>query len=131
MTLLITMSVLVGLLIFGISLGIYVHSSPLLKRGVRTSAVCVNVGQVAAGSMLLLEYTPQGGPARQYTVGPFVFPPVRVGGRLDVIYDPKRPQEVSLPERLPKSTRGLVISMAVSGAVLAACAVRIVVAVQG
>ncbi|MFD7256327.1 DUF3592 domain-containing protein [Streptomyces sp. NPDC059874] len=130
-TLLITMSVLVGLLVFGISLGLYVHSSPLLKRGVRTSAVCVNVGQVAAGSMLLLEYTPRGGPARQYTVGPFVFPPVRVGGRLDVIYDPKRPQEVTLPERLPKSTRGLVISMAVSGAVLAACAVRIVVAVRG
>ncbi|MFJ3728802.1 DUF3592 domain-containing protein [Streptomyces sp. NPDC090045] len=131
MTWLITMSGLVGLLVFGISLGIYVHSSPLLKRGVRTSAVCVNVGQVAAGSMLLLEYTPPGGPARQYTVGPFVFPPVRVGGRLDVIYDPKRPQEVSLPDRLPKSTRGVVISMAVSGTVLVACAVRIVVAVRG
>ncbi|MEU9182035.1 hypothetical protein AB0C90_35465 [Streptomyces sp. NPDC048550] len=46
----------------------------------------LNVGQVAAGSMLLLEYTPVGAPARQYTLGPFVFPPVRVGGRIDVIY---------------------------------------------
>lgn len=97
----------------------------------QTSAVCVNVGQVAAGSMLLLEYTPVGAPARQYAVGPFAFPPVRVGGRIDVIYDPKRPHEVSLPERLPKSTRGLVVAMVVSGAVLAACAVRIVLAVQG
>lgn len=130
-TWLITMSGLVGLLVFGISLGIYVHSSPLLKRGVRTSAVCVDVGQVVAGSMLLLGYTPPSGHARQYTVGPLVFPPVRVGCRLDVIYDPKRPQEVSLPERLPKSTRGVVISMAVSGTVLVACAVRIVVAVRG
>ncbi|MFD6912202.1 DUF3592 domain-containing protein [Streptomyces virginiae] len=130
-TLLITVFVMVGLVVFGISLGVCVHSSPLLKRGVRTSAVCVNVGQVAAGSMLLLEYTPPGGPARQYTVGPFVFPPVQVGGRLNVIYDPKRPQEVSLPERLPQSTRGLVIGMAVSGAVLAACTLRIVLAVRG
>ncbi|MER5932124.1 hypothetical protein [Streptomyces sp. NPDC002054] len=88
-------------------------------------------GQVAPGSKLLLEYTPPSGPARQYTVGPFVLPPVRVGGRLDVIYDPKRLQEVSLPEHLPKSTRGVVITMAVSGAVLAVCAVRIVIAVRG
>lgn len=123
--------VLVGLLVFGLSLGIYLHSSPLLRRGIRPSAVCVNVGQVAAGSMLLLEYTPVGAPARQHTVGPFVFPPVRVGGRMDVIYDPKRPQEVSLPERLPKSTRGLVIAMVVSGAVLAACAVWIVLTARG
>ncbi|MDD9380342.1 hypothetical protein M8Z33_27545 [Streptomyces sp. ZAF1911] len=64
------MSTLFGLLDFVISLGVYVHSSPLLKRGVRTSAICVNVGQVAAGSMLL-EYAPPGGPAGQYTVGPF------------------------------------------------------------
>ncbi|MER5760587.1 DUF3592 domain-containing protein [Streptomyces sp. NPDC002082] len=124
------MSTLFGLLAFVISLSVYVQSSPLLKRGVRTSAVCVNVGQIAAGSMLLLEYTPPGSPARQYTVGPYVFPPVQVGGRLEVIYDPKRPQHVSLPDRLPQGTRGLVITMAVSGAVLAACAVRIVMAVQ-
>ncbi|MEV6734324.1 MULTISPECIES: DUF3592 domain-containing protein [unclassified Streptomyces] len=113
------MSLLIGLLVLGISAGVYIHSSPLLKRGVRTSAVCVNIGQVAQGSMLLLEYTPRDGPARQHTVGPFVFPPVKVGGRMEVVYDPKRPQEVSLPERLPKSTRGLVIAMTVSGAVVA------------
>ncbi|MER7468599.1 DUF3592 domain-containing protein [Streptomyces sp. NPDC097981] len=118
----IVLSLLAGLLVLGISGGAYLHSSPLLRRGVRTSAACVNVGQVAQGSMLLLEYTPFGGPARQYTVGPFAFPPVEVGGTLDVIYHPKRPQEVSLPERLPKSTRGLVIAMTVSGAVVAACA---------
>ncbi|MER6776706.1 MULTISPECIES: hypothetical protein [unclassified Streptomyces] len=117
----VVLSLLIGLLVLGISAGVYIHSSPLLKRGVRTSAVCVNVGQVAQGSMLLLECTPRGGPARQYTVGPFVFPPVRVGGRMEVVYDPKRPQEVSLPERLPKSTRGLVIAMAVSGTAVAAC----------
>ncbi|WP_128643626.1 DUF3592 domain-containing protein [Streptomyces sp. SS] len=97
----------------------------------RTSARCVAVGQVAAGSMLLLEYTPPGGPARQYTVGPYVFPPVQVGGRLDVVYDPKRPQEVSLPERLPKSTRGLVVAMAVFGALLLFGVVRFVTAVLG
>ncbi|MFB7976966.1 DUF3592 domain-containing protein [Streptomyces vinaceus] len=110
----------IGLLVLGISAGVYIHSGPLVKRGVRTSAVCVSVGQVAQGSMLLLEYTPRDGPARQYTVGPFVFPPVKVGGRMEVVYDPKRPQEVSLPERLPKSTRGLVMTMTVSGAVVAA-----------
>jgi hypothetical protein len=126
-----TMSALVGLLVFGIAAGVYAHARPLLKRGVRTSAVCVDIGRVAEGSVLLLEYTPQGGPARQYAVGPFVFPPVEVGGRLDVVYDPKRPQEVTLPERLPRSTRGPVTAMAVSGAVLLACAVRIVVAVRG
>ncbi|MGW6707125.1 hypothetical protein ACWGDE_19840 [Streptomyces sp. NPDC054956] len=131
MTFVMIVAGLIGFVVFAISLGVYVHAGPLLKRGVRTSAVCVNVGQVAAGSMLLLEYTPPGGPARQYTVGPFTFPPVRVGERLDVIYDPKRPQEASLPERLPRSTRGLLIGMAVSGAVLAACAVRIVIAVRG
>lgn len=99
----------------------------LLKRGVRTSAVCVNVGQVAQGSVLLLEYTPVGGPARQYTVGPFVFPPVAVGGRLDVIYDPKRHQEVTLPDRLPKGMRGLLITMLVSGA---GCVTAVVVTIN-
>ncbi|MFB7782261.1 hypothetical protein ACFC1D_06065 [Streptomyces vinaceus] len=39
---------------------------------------------------------------------------------MEVVYDPKRPQEVSLPERLPESTRGLVMTMTVSGAVVAA-----------
>lgn len=130
MTGLTVLGVLVGLVVFGLSLGFYVHFSPLLKRGVRTSAICVNVGQVAAGSMLLLEYTPPGSPTRQYTVGPFVFPPVKVGGRLDVIYDPKRPQEVTLPERLPKSTRGLVIGMSASAALLTACALRIALSTQ-
>ncbi len=130
-TLLITFAALVGLVGFAVSLGVFVHSSPLVKRGVRTSARCVAVGQVAAGSMLLLEYTPPGGPARQYTVGPYVFPPVQVGGRLDVVYDPKRPQEVSLPERLPKSTRGLVVAMAVFGALLLFGVVRFVTAVLG
>ncbi|MFE6848325.1 DUF3592 domain-containing protein [Streptomyces sp. NPDC057686] len=117
---LVVLSSLIGLLVLGISAGVYIHSSPLLKRGVRTSAVCVSIGQVAHGSMLLLEYTPRDGPARRYAVGPFVFPPVEVGGRMEVVYDPKRPQEVSLPERLPKSTRGLAIAMTVSGAVVAA-----------
>ncbi|MEV0992684.1 hypothetical protein [Streptomyces sp. NPDC049949] len=51
----VVLSLLIGLLGLGISAGVYIHSSPLLKRGVRTSAVCVNVGQVAQGSMLLLE----------------------------------------------------------------------------
>ncbi|MFF1341625.1 hypothetical protein ACFVYT_27520 [Streptomyces sp. NPDC058290] len=91
----------------------------------------LNVGQVAAGSMLLLEYTPVGAPARQYTLGPFVFPPGAGRGPYRCDLHPKRPHEVSLPERLPKSTRGLVVGMAVSGAVLVACAVRIVLAVQG
>lgn len=63
------MILVVGFLVFAFSTGFYLHSSPLLKRGVRTSDV--NVGQVAQGSVLLLEYTPVGGPARQYTVGPF------------------------------------------------------------
>ncbi|WP_159393587.1 DUF3592 domain-containing protein [Streptomyces sp. TN58] len=124
------MILVVGFLVFAFSAGFYFHSSPLLKRGVWTSAVCVNVGQVAQGSVLLLEYTPVGGPARQYTVGPFVFPPVAVGGRLDVIYDPKRPQEVTLPERLPKGTRGLLITMLISGAVVAGCVTAVVVAVN-
>ncbi|MFE0650043.1 DUF3592 domain-containing protein [Streptomyces sp. NPDC059534] len=128
---LVILMALIGLLGLGISLGVYAHAGPLLKRGVRTSARCVAIGQVAAGSMLLLEYTPQDGPARQYTVGPYVFPPVQVGGRLDVIYDPKRPQEVSLPERLPKGTRGLVVVMAVSGAVLVASVTWIVIVVRG
>ncbi|MEX0169821.1 DUF3592 domain-containing protein [Streptomyces sp. LMG1-1-1.1] len=127
----ITFAALAALIVFGVSLGVYVHAGPLLRRGVRTSALCVDVGQVAAGSMLLLEYTPRGGPARRHTVGPFVFPPVKVGGRLDVIYDPKRPQEVSLPDRLPRGTRGLVIAMAVSGAVLVAGVIRVVIAVRG
>ncbi|MCX4779825.1 hypothetical protein [Streptomyces sp. NBC_01264] len=121
----------VALVVFCVALGIYAHASPLLKRGIRHSAVCVNVGQIAGGSMILLEYTPVGAPARQYTVGPFVFPPVQVGGRMDVIYDPKRPQEVTLPDRLPRSTRGLVVTAAVSGAVLAACVLRIVLALRG
>ncbi|MFE4264317.1 hypothetical protein [Streptomyces sp. NPDC056883] len=121
----------VALVVFCVSLGIYLHASPLLKRGIRHSAVCVNVGQIAQGSMLLLEYTPVGSPARQYTVGPYVFPPVQIGGRMDVIYDPKRPQTVTLPDRLPRGTRGAAITSAVSGAVLAACVLRIVLAVQG
>ncbi|CUM39530.1 hypothetical protein BN2537_8025 [Streptomyces venezuelae] len=57
-----------------------------LSEGVRTSAIYVNVGQVAAGSMLLPEYTSPGSPTRQYTAGPYVLPPVKVGNRLDVIY---------------------------------------------
>ncbi|MGW1772136.1 hypothetical protein [Streptomyces sp. NPDC002104] len=122
---------LVALVVFCVALGIHVHASPLLKRGVRHSAVCVDVGQVAGGSMILLEYTPVGSPARRYTVGPFVFPPVRVGGRMDVIYDPKRPQDVTLPDRLPRGTRGLLVTAAVSGTVLAACVLRIVLAVRG
>ncbi|MCJ0871192.1 hypothetical protein [Streptomyces sp. AP-93] len=45
-----------------------------------------------------------------------------------MIYDPKRPQEVTLPERLPKGTRGLLITMLVSGAVVVGCVTAVVVA---
>ncbi|MFE0514161.1 DUF3592 domain-containing protein [Streptomyces sp. NPDC058964] len=86
-----------GVLIFGIPVlgGAFTfiwRDGALRRRGVTVRALCVNQGQDKDGAVALrLQYEVDG---KQYliTTQNYTFPPAGIGQRVDVIYDPQRPQ---------------------------------------
>lgn len=73
----------------------------LRKRGVRTRATCVNIGGGPNGSvMLMIQFTADGGEGVRTTIGPFNFAPARVGGVVEVVYDPREPVNVMTPDHV-------------------------------
>ncbi|MEU1622683.1 DUF3592 domain-containing protein [Streptomyces sp. NPDC005722] len=76
-------------------------SNALRKRGVRTRATCVNIGGGPNGSvMLMVQFTTDSGEGVRTTIGPFNFPPARVGGVVEVVYDPREPGNVLTPDNV-------------------------------
>lgn len=84
-----------------LSLRIFRGGRALRKRGIRTTATCVNTGGGPNGSVqLMVQFTTDTGEAVRTSIGPFNFPPVRTGGLLEVVYDPQEPVNVETPDRL-------------------------------
>ncbi|MEU6347306.1 DUF3592 domain-containing protein [Streptomyces sp. NPDC046977] len=91
----------VSILVLWLSWRILRGGRALRKRGVRTQARCVNIGGGPNGSvMLMIEFTTDSGEGIRTTVGPFNFPPARVGGLLGVVYDPREPVNVLTPDNV-------------------------------
>ncbi|MEU1543491.1 MULTISPECIES: DUF3592 domain-containing protein [unclassified Streptomyces] len=96
----IPVAVLSGFVLWGSS-RIHRRGGALRTRGIRTSATCVNTGAGSGGSVhLMIQFTTDSGEGIRTTVGPFDFPPARVGGALDVVYDPQDPVNVTTPDRV-------------------------------
>lgn len=88
-------------LVLWLSWRIFQGGRALRKRGVRTEAKCVNIAGGPNGSFkLTIEFTTDNAQGIRTSVAPFDLPPVRVGGLLGVVYDPREPVNVSTPDRV-------------------------------
>ncbi|MFF7679021.1 DUF3592 domain-containing protein [Actinacidiphila glaucinigra] len=96
----IPVAVLAGFVLWGSS-RIRRRGGALRTRGIRTRATCVNTGAGSGGSVhLMIQFTTNSGENIRTTVGPFDFPPARIGGALEVVYDPQDPVNVTTPDRV-------------------------------
>ncbi|MFD9906371.1 hypothetical protein [Streptomyces sp. NPDC059063] len=97
---------------------IYARGKALRVRGVRASVLCVNESRNGNGQVFLLaRHVLDGGAELQLDVGPFRYPPARIGGTFDVVYDPNDPRTVETPEKVPDG-RAALISIGVCALVL-------------
>ncbi|MGW3658102.1 hypothetical protein ACWD6R_21510 [Streptomyces sp. NPDC005151] len=67
---------------------------------------------------LLVRHTTQAGQVLHFRVGPFVYPPAQIGGRVDVIYDPRDPTNAETPEDVPSGKFWLALTALSAGAFL-------------
>ncbi|WP_184503557.1 DUF3592 domain-containing protein [Streptomyces botrytidirepellens] len=89
----------IGLFSFDIR-GIRLHRA-LHKRGVRTTARCINIAQNEKGLYRLqLQYLRPDGTSYAFKDEPYEFPPVGLGGELEIIYDPENYAAARLVSKL-------------------------------
>ncbi|MER5782458.1 DUF3592 domain-containing protein [Streptomyces mobaraensis] len=90
-----TLEFLVVLLsaVFFLTLVAHVRNQILRNRGVRTTGVCVNHSASSRDGRtgILIEFSTGEGRRIRFNAGYHEFPPVQVGGAVDIVYDRKNP----------------------------------------
>ncbi|MFF2504170.1 DUF3592 domain-containing protein [Streptomyces sp. NPDC058067] len=103
---------------------IYARGRALRVRGVRVAARCVNLGNGPNGTMYLRVRFAAGDGEREASIGPFAFPPARIGEPVTVVYDPRDLGNVETPDQMTTGRVALacavlsVVALALSGAAL-------------
>ncbi|MFJ9634701.1 DUF3592 domain-containing protein [Streptomyces sp. NPDC101175] len=121
----------VALFVFLFSVVAYRRAQALRTRGIRTEATCVNSRNGEKGNTyLLVRFTSDTGALLETGLGPFQWPPVAVGGALDVVYDPKDTSNVVLPDAMSNGRKLLAFATG-SGVLLLLCLVVMLVDFAG
>ncbi|MGW5864658.1 hypothetical protein ACWFRJ_21070 [Streptomyces sp. NPDC055239] len=89
-----------ALLLLGAAVRIFRRGRALRVRGVTVTGECVNVGAPSHGTLFVQVRFPAEGSQWVVPVGPFEFPPARVGESMAVVYDPHNLENVEVPEKI-------------------------------
>lgn len=94
----------------------------LRRRGVTVRAECINHGRNSDGNVCLQLRFVIDGTAHACETMHYKFPPVPVGGRTDVVYDPKDPRQAMMKTELGRGVGAWVTASVVAALLLATAA---------
>nr|WP_324605008.1 DUF3592 domain-containing protein [Streptomyces sp. NRRL S-1022] len=120
----IPVAVIAGFVLF-FAWGIYWRGRALRTRGIRTRARCVGTRNENGRTELLVQFSVEGG-SKRVAVGPFKWPPVSVGGTVEVVYDPKDLSNVLMPDEVGTGRVALLLTIG-SSLLLLFCVLAIVI----
>ncbi|MFI6059124.1 DUF3592 domain-containing protein [Streptomyces sp. NPDC051286] len=89
-----------AVLVLFFAVRIYVRGRALRVRWIRVVAQCINSGHGSSGSVYLRVRFASNDGEREASVGPFTFPPARVGESIFVVYDPRDLGNVETPDQM-------------------------------
>nr|WP_324611929.1 DUF3592 domain-containing protein [Streptomyces sp. NRRL B-3648] len=124
----IPVAVIAGFVLF-FSWGIYWRGRALRTRGIRTRARCVATRTENGRTRLLVQFSVKEG-SNRIEVGSFKWPPVSVGGTVEVIYDPKDLSNVLMPDDVGNGAVALLLTIG-SSLLLLLCVLAIVITFAG
>jgi hypothetical protein len=108
-----------SLLVLGIAARIFQRGQALRVRGVRVTGTCINVSAPSHGTLSVqVRYSAEGS-ERVAILGPFTFPPARIGESMEVVYDPLDFGNTETPERITDGRFNMAV-MVIASVVLVA-----------
>ncbi|MFJ4524659.1 DUF3592 domain-containing protein [Streptomyces sp. NPDC088810] len=124
----IPVAVIAGFVLF-FSWGIYWRGRALRTRGRRTRARCVATRTENGRTRLLVQFSVEEG-SNRIEVGLFKWPPVSVGGTVEVVYDPQDLSNVLMPDDVGTGRVALLLALG-SSLLLLLCVLAIVITFVG